>query len=137
MRIPEEAIPALAFLFEREAGNGIAQVEIDEIEKHGFSDIDPNRVKKSLLREMANTVQAPNSRYRNRGYWALGKLRDSDLLPFFRESLKQELNRDIESAYQIMIALDNLDEQIFSRDTVSIIDYDQNRLDAERYLKKV
>ena len=137
MRFSEDAIPAAAFVFERANGKELGPHEIGEIEKHGFETIDPELLVKGLRKELESERNVPDSRYRNSCYWALGKRFDSELLPFFRESMKKELKRDMESTYQIMIALDNLDEEIFSRESVSITDYDENRMDAERYLKKV
>ncbi|MBK1880687.1 hypothetical protein [Pelagicoccus mobilis] len=137
MRFSEDAIPAAVFVFERANGNELCPHEIEEIEKHGFETIDHELLVKCLRAELERERNVPDSRYRNACYWALGKRFDSGLLPFFRNSLKKELKRDMESSYQIMIALENLDEEIFSRESVSITDYDENRMDAERYLRRV
>lgn len=137
MRFSEEAIPAAIYVFEKENGRELDRYEAGEVEKHGFETIDPQVLVRGLRGELENERNIPNSRYRNFCYFALGKRYDNDLLKFFRESLKKELMRDMESAYQIMIALDNLEEQIFTRESVSNTDYDENRADAERYLTKV
>lgn len=137
MRFSEDAIPAAAFVFKRANGNELGPHEIGEIEKHGFETIEPELLVKGLRTELERESNVPDSRYRNSCYWALGMRFDTDLLPFFQDSLKKELKRDMESTYQIMIALENLDEEIFSRESVSITDYDKNRMDAERYLNKV
>jgi len=65
---------------------------------------------------------------------------DRELLPFFREQLGIEMQRDLEATYQIMIALDNLDEPIFSAErngSYSILDHELNRQDAEFYFRKL
>jgi len=69
-------------------------------------------------------------------YFALGKRCDPADVPFLRDRLKVELNRDPQVLFQVMIALENMGEDVFSpeRDSYSILDAELNRSDAIRYL---
>ena len=136
MRFPENAIAAAAFLFEQANGNKLSEFEEAEIERHGLSDIDPELVSKELRTAVCNDYKT-DSTYRQQVYWALGKLVDLNLIPFFKERLVSELRRDLIAVYQILIALDNLEQQIFSegRDgSVAMHEYELNRADAEVFL---
>ncbi len=136
MHFPEEAIAAAAFLFERVNGNKLSKFEIDEIERCGLSDIDPQFVAKELM-ATASDDRKSGSTYRQQAYWALGKLSDEKLMPFFRMRLELELRRDLLAVYQILIALDNLNQPVFSKDrlgNVGIHEYEANRKDAQSYL---
>lgn len=139
MRIPEDAIPAAAFVFERELGRELSEFETSEIARHGLDGISPDL----LARELCSLIQMESKgdcRDRQQSYWALGKRHDRALLPFFREQLGLELQRDLFAVYQILIALDNLSEPCFSADRqeqYSADDYDLNRRDAEAYLNSL
>lgn len=69
-------------------------------------------------------------------YFALGKRCDPADIPFLRDRLKIELGRDPQVCFQVMIALENMGEDVFSpeRDSYSILDAELNRSDAIRYL---
>ena len=69
-------------------------------------------------------------------YWVLGTKRDEKLVPFFLQQLRIELTRDMNCAYQIMIALEDVDEEVFSdeRSSYSFDEDDLNRRDAVAYL---
>lgn len=69
-------------------------------------------------------------------YFALGKRCDPRDIPFLRGRMKAELDRDPQLLFQVMIALENMGEDVFSpeRNSYSILDADLNRNDAIRYL---
>lgn len=138
MRIPENAIPAAAFLFESLRGVPLGPYELGEIEACGFYGIDPELVAREL-RYLITAEYKGDSRDRQQAYWALGKKLDHDLIPFFRDQLRLEVRRDMIAAYQIMIALQDIDEATFdpSRSGYSLDEYELNRQDAERYLETV
>jgi len=75
-------------------------------------------------------------RFLSAAYFALGKRCDPADVPFLRDRLKVELNRDPQVFFQVMIALENMGEDVFSpeRDSYSILDAELNRSDAIRYL---
>ena len=136
MRFPENAISAAAFHFEKSNGSQLSEFEASEIERHGLSEIDPELVAKELRAAVHDNYKT-DSTYRQQAYWALGKRFDSALIPFLRERLQLELRRDLIAVYEIMIALDNLEEPVFSnlRDcSVAMHEYELNRKDAEAYL---
>lgn len=138
MRLPESAIPAIAFRFEGLHGRQISPHELAEIREHDIEDVDPELLAREL-RHLIDSESKADGRDRGQAYWALGKKLDRALLPFFREKLRLELSRDMFAAYQILIALDDLGEQPFGSDRsgYSIHDYDLNRRDAEAYLRRV
>lgn len=137
MRFPGNAIVAAAYLFDKANGNKLTEFEADEIERHGLSEIDPELVARELRSTVCEDYKT-NSTYRQHAYWALGKLFDANLIPFFKERLAEELRRDLIAVYQILIALDNLEQPVFSegRDgSVAMHEYEMNRADAKAYLE--
>ena len=138
MRFPEDAIPAAAFIFEMARGVPHGPFEVSEVQKHGLDGIDPELLSREL-RHLITAEYKSDSRDRQQAYWALGKKRDSGLIPFFRDQLRLELRRDMIAAYQIMIALQDIDEPTFGSDRsgYSFDDYELNRRDAENYLEGI
>lgn len=138
MRIPESSITAAAFLFESLRGATLRSHELGEIRKAGLDDVDPELLARELKSLIASEHKG-DSRDRQQAYWALGKKLDHVLIPFYQAQLRLELRRDMFAVYQIMIALQDLDESIFDphRSGYSCHDYELNRLDAERYLNAV
>jgi hypothetical protein len=132
MRIPTEAINAAAYVFEGANGNTLGEWQISEIDQYGLRNVDVT----ALATELVRIVEAETPDSKGHAYWALGKKVDASLLPFFRKQLGLELGRDIEAVYQIMIALDNLDEPVFADGGTShsSSDYERNRDCAQRYL---
>ncbi len=137
MRFPENAIAAVAFLFEANNGRKLSDLELDEVRHHELENSDPNKLA-DILKSCVQDDRSSDATYRQQIYWALGKKYDHNLLSFFRKRLSIELQRDMEAAYQIMIALDNLDEPVFSeqREDYAITEYQQNKADAEKYLAR-
>lgn len=137
MELSEDLIDDCRLLFE--AANGFPhdfgeQARLAELKLRG-ADAD------ALAGFLVNRIQNPeeaDARRRASVFWALGKRYDRALLPFFRKSLKVEVAADSESVYQILIALDNLDERVFGadRDGGSCLEKDLNRRDAMAYLAR-
>jgi hypothetical protein len=69
-------------------------------------------------------------------YWALGKRSQKEDKRRFVAALEREITRSHSTCYQIMIALDNLGEPVFSsaRAGSSVLEAEQNVADAKRYL---
>jgi len=138
MRFSENAISSAAFIFEKHNGNSLTEYELSEIERNGFEDISPDLLVKALKDAVTNDHKS-DSTYRQQAYWALGKRYDKALVPFFTDRINIELKRDLIAVYQILVALDSLDEHIFSehRDgNYDLHEYDLNKQDAENYLTK-
>ena len=138
MRLPESAIPAIAFRFEGLRGRQISPHELAEIREHDIEDVDPELLAREL-RHLIDSESKADGRDRGQAYWALGKKLDHALLPYFREKLRLELRRDMFAVYQILIALDDLGEEPFGSDRsgYNCHDYDLNRRDAEAYLDRM
>ena len=133
--LPEDAILAAAYLFEQANGRALDEFEIGEIACHGLSGADPALISETLKSAVLDEAKSDPA-YRHTAYWALGKRVDRELLSFFRDRLELELLRDLETAYQIMIALHNLDEPVFSKSRTGygVREHALNRKDAEIYL---
>ena len=132
---PREALGAAAYRFDQANGTRIQLSEFDEILQHKLTGSDPdelaNSIRESLLSDAADDA------YRQSAYWVLGKKLDEELIPFFNQRLRSELDAEkFEACYQIMTALDNLDIEIFApgRGGGSVNERDLNRRDAEEYL---
>ena len=132
---PREALAAAGSRFEQANGNRIQLADFDGMMLHKLTRTDPA----DLADAICETIIAggTDAEYRASAYFALGKKFDADQIPFFRERLRIELDHDeLGAAYQIMIALDNLDEEVLAAERAggSIIEQDLNRRDAESYL---
>lgn len=136
MSFPEDAIPAAAFLFEQTRGVLQGPFEAGEIQRHGLVGIDPELLTREL-RYLIAAEHKSDGEGRQQAYWALGKKRDGRLIPFFRDQLRLELRRDMIAVFQIMIALQDIDEPMFTSDRsgYSADDFELNRQDAESYLE--
>ncbi len=78
-----------------------------------------------------------DSGYRSAAYWALSKRHDGSLLAHFRSWLGHELGQEEPNGlFQLMIALDNLNEPVFAGDRTGYAyhEIELNRRDAKRYL---
>lgn len=137
MRLPESAIPAIAFRFEELRGQQLGAHEAAEITQHGLQDIDSELLSREL-RHLIDSESKSDMRDRGQAYWALGKKQDHALLPYFRSKLELELRRDMFAVHQILIALDDLGEHPFGsdRNCYGCNDYELNRRDAETYLQR-
>lgn len=70
--------------------------------------------------------------------WALGKCYQAELTPYFVNLLREYLSKDPGVLYQTMIALDNLDENVFDgRNSASLKEERENQVLAAAYLKRV
>ena len=138
MIYPESAITAAAYLFERANGDTLDETRLAELKRHGIENIDPDVVAREL-KFAVDRDHKSDSTYRYQAYWALGKKHDATLIPYFRDWLSLEVRRDLLATYQILIALDNLNESVFSsaRDGYSYDEYELNQIDALSYLDSV
>ena len=71
-------------------------------------------------------------------FWALGKVGDPSLVPFFQETLQQQLERNPGAVYQILIALENLGQRPFAGgEERSVRNAAENVETARAYLARV
>ena len=136
MIFPEENIEAVAYLFESTVGSTLDETQLNCVKKAGITQSDVPALVRALKNSVQN-IRAADCGYRSKVYWALGKLYSDELLEFFQQMLEKEIGRNVEVAYQIMIALDNLDEPIFDpgREIFSVLDHKENLKDAMKYIK--
>jgi hypothetical protein len=132
-RLSEIQIEAAGYRFEQCRGRQLAASELSLIRQAGFQDVDPKRLADLLWDTLAKPQPAE---YRTSAYWALGKRGDKTDKAKLISALRTEVEAHIRVGYQIMIALDNLGEPVFSRDSRGYHDDDENRRDALAYLAR-
>ncbi|MEO5711994.1 MAG: hypothetical protein ABIT37_00760 [Luteolibacter sp.] len=136
MRIHHDTIYAAVLIFELANDRVLSEAELEEIERHEFTGIAPSLLQKELIHLICSEDKT-DADDRRSAYWALGKRFDASLIPFFRDQLRIEQQRDVDAVYQILIALDNLNEPVFGGDrggSYSLLDKELNWIDAGRYL---
>lgn len=139
MHFTEDMISAAAFAFEAVYGHPHGDMEKSEINRHGFNGIETNVLCREFIRLIELEQDDATGSKRCAAYFALGKKLDPALLPFLQKQLRIEVQRDMETAYQIMIALDNLNEPVFNKDRSSYSSGEDelNLPDAMDYLARL
>ena len=139
MEIKEEQFDAIAYIFEINNGNTLGAYENQIIEDSGLRDIPASELAEAILGNL-NEKHSGNTAYRLSAYWALSKRFDKNLLAFFQKSLAAELQIEgIPAVFQLLIALDNLNEPVFGKyrnGSFSGDDVESNCQDAKNYLAK-
>ena len=132
--VPDELL-AVAALFRQACGNDLQPHDLNAIGWSRLRDISPDLLAQDLI-ELITSDNGGRTWDRGMAYWVLGTKRDEKLVPFFLQQLRIELTRDMNCAYQIMIALEDVDEEVFSdeRSSYSFDEDDLNRRDAVAYL---
>ncbi len=138
MQITPQSYLAVAALFRQAWGDALDSYDIDDINRSGLQGISPDL----LAQELIDLITSDNEKTisdRGQVYWVLGKKQDKNLVPFFRRQLRIEVARDMNAAYQIMIALEDIGEKPFAgeRTSYSSSEDDLNSRDAEAYLASV
>jgi hypothetical protein len=133
--IDENIILASAFLFEKLNGKSLSSYEEEIIKTELFIPVS----KKDLIDQICDFIEnsLTSNEVRSSAYWSLGKAFDSKLLSFFQEKLAFEIRNECYNCiYQILIALDNLGENIFREETsLSIDKEEENLMYAKSYLE--
>ena len=126
-------LEAAAYRFEMANGNALHSYERNYVAEAGLETKDPDRLADEICLYLDSSSQIPKE-HRSTAFWALGKYYHRRLLPFFHRHLAHELDRDMNVAYQIMIALDNLDEEVWPHEkrSFSILESSENREAALR-----
>lgn len=136
MHFDADRILAVASLFERERGLSVARADSGGEAFEDMSVHSPDALQQELIRSIEDGSIA--SEDLSGAYWALGKRRQASLIGWFRTALRREVDRDPFAAYQIMIALNDLEEPIFAltqRSHFSALDSEENLRDAHHYLR--
>lgn len=138
-KFTKDQFQALAYIFEQDNGNEKSEYELEIIANSGLSKLVPKELEKSVTEALNNGIYN-GTEERISAYWALGKRFNTDLIPFFRTWLKQEIElNDAQAVYQILIALDNLEEPVFNPDrngSYASFESELNMRDAIEYLNK-
>jgi hypothetical protein len=133
--IPREALAAVGYRFSQANGERIQLAEFDAILLHRLTGADPDELARATRESIAGN--GADSAYRQAAYFALAKKSDDDLLPFFRERLRTELESgETDACYQLLLALDELGEDAFStpRDVAIAGNRESSLRDAIAYL---
>ena len=138
MKYSEDAIEAIVYLFEQANGRELESYDLDVIKEHSLVGHDPSVISNYLVDVIQSDSSLAES-YRTAVYWALSKRHDKGLISFFIERLATEVSLNSQSVFQLLIALDNLEENVFSEErggSYSSLDDDLNLCDAQLYLNK-
>ena len=138
MKLTNQEITEAGFIFERERGFNHSEFEKDTINQSSLLHLTCFELEQLLVNGLDNNVYE-NEIERTSAYWALSKRVDKKLIAKFRNWLKFELeNNHYYAIYQILIALDYLEENAFSKSRTGRDDseFELNRIDALNYLNK-
>jgi len=140
MKITDSQLEAVGYLFEQANGNELGSVESSIVKSSGLMNCDLEEITKGII-DLLNGHERRLVKVRIAAYWALSKKYDRDLLPLLQKWLQTELaKKETDAVFQLMIALDNLEEPIFGEDRdggYSSRDVGLNLRDADKYLKTV
>ena len=133
-----EQFTELAFIFEKMNNKAHSEYEERVINNSEFKNYEPSILEKLIVDGLNLGLYTDESR-RVSAYWALMKRDNKKLIPLFQRFLKSELDLKSETAvYQILIALDRLDEQVFSENrngSSSVSEVELNLNDAMTYVE--
>ncbi|MCP4290781.1 MAG: hypothetical protein GY780_02980 [bacterium] len=139
MKINKDQFEALAYIFEKNNGNTLGPFENKVIDESGLKDT-PVQILADAIVDNLSEDYSEDISFRSEAYWALSKRFDNTLIPFFRARLKNELSvPGVPAVFQLMIALDNINEPVFGKDrdgSYAAHDVELNIRDARVYLKK-
>ena len=137
MEVSEDNLYVAALVFEQVNGNLLDKNDVQLIKNAGLDNCAAEFLEAALV-EALNAERTPS--YRSMAYWALSKRFNRSLIPLFKKWLHRELdNQESGAVYQLLIALDNLEEPAFGNDrngSFSAADTPLNVRDAAIYLEK-
>jgi hypothetical protein len=130
---PSEGISLAACFFEESVGKTLGLDRPEVLARPATAPV-VARLRDRLVDLVRAGAPAPAT---GAAVFALGKLHDPGLGPFFVEVLRDQLDRDAGVLYQAMIALDNLGADVFAgRDAMSVAEPDANRALAAAFLHR-
>ncbi|WP_204347112.1 hypothetical protein [Psychroserpens algicola] len=138
MKFTQHQFTEIAFIFEKSNGNNHSNYEKDIIAKSELTKFNTTEIEELIVNGINSGIYKKEAE-RVSGYWALSKTRNRKLITEFRKWLLTELNLDNGIAiFQILVALDRLDEQVFhkSRNSRGVDEIELNINDAKYYLNK-
>ena len=130
---PSAGISLAASFFERSLGNTIG-LDRPEVLARPATEQEVVRLRDRLVELVRSGAPVPVA---GTAVFALGKLYDPGLGPFFVEVLRDQLHRDAGVLYQAMIVPDNLGADVFAgRGSMSVAEADGNRALAAAFLHR-
>tara|TARA_R110002111_G_scaffold262258_1_gene337575 strand:+ start:543 stop:965 length:423 start_codon:yes stop_codon:yes gene_type:complete len=140
MKLTNDQFEAVAYIFERANGNKKSEYEEKVIAESGLNNLKPFELETQIINGINNGLYS-DSKERISAYWTLSKIHKTELIPNFKKWLKIELeHKNVDTIYQLMIALSNLEEPIFNIDRNGSSAFNETELnlrDAENYLKNL
>jgi len=138
MKLTNDQFEASAYIFERANGNKKSEYEEKVIAESGLNNLKPIELETQIVNGIDNGLYS-DSKERISAYWSLSKIHKTELIPNFKKWLKIELEKEnVDTVYQLMIALGNLEESIFNIDRNGSSAFNETELnlrDARKYLE--
>ena len=134
MNIDQNLISAAAYIFEQENGVKLSDDEIRDVENSELNCVTPDEIENILKNYIEENVNKGGVLLGS-AIFALGKRFNSNNKAFFISILKRLIESDIDSAYQSMIALENIGERIFFG-SASLLEKERNYKLGIEYLEK-
>lgn len=136
MKLTNEQFTEAAFIFEQENGNCHSNYEKEIISESKLTEFEPTELQQIIVDGLNSRIYE-NEFDRVSAYWALSKIGNHNLISDFQKWLKMELEYGNGiSIFQILVALDRLDEPAFSekRTGRAADETELNIKDAKHYL---
>lgn len=138
MEFSNDQFEVIVNIFERVNNKNASDFKIDNINSSGLEAIDVIELESIIIEGLDEDIYRDNKK--SLAYWALGKRFNPKLILKFKEWLQREYDReDSNAVYQLLIALSNLDEAVFSPErngASAYFEVDLNMSDAKQYLEK-
>ena len=116
MRLTKIQMEEAVVLFEEDIGHSGNDYTQKILAASDLRHIEVAELEQVILDGLNNGLYT-NEETRISAYWALSKRYNQELIPAFKKWLKTEIDlKDHNAVYQLLIALDNLEEPVFNAD---------------------
>ncbi|WP_322549151.1 hypothetical protein [Flavobacterium psychraquaticum] len=138
MKLTNDQFTEVGIIFEKENGNVHSDFEKNIIAESVLTKYKPTELEKIIIFGLNSGIYE-NEDERVSAYWSLSKIGNRNLIANFKKWLLTELENEKGLAiFQILIALDRLDEPAFNKNRTGRA-FDETELnirDAKNYMKK-
>ena len=138
MKLTNEQFTEVAFIFEKENGNSHSNFEKGIIAESKLTEFKTSELEQIIVDGLNSGIYKTEEE-RVSGYWSLSKIGNRNLITDFKKWLLTELeNENGIAVFQILFALDRLDEPVFNKNRTGqgVDETELNVRDAKQYLKK-
>lgn len=138
MKLTENQFTEVAFIFEEAKGSFHSEFEKEIIAESDLTKYSIPELVKIIVGGINSGIYN-SEEDRVSAYWCLSKISDKKLILDFRKWLLFEIeNKNSTAIFQILIALDKLDESVFNKRRISrdVFETELNLEDAKNYLNK-